>query len=190
MNPALLRISATAQTELNRAGSCSMRCKSHLFWTKRASGNSTHPRIRITSALSAAANNCSLLKGATFGLRLGSKSRSIRSSTSFGNWPATTKIGFFTLVSPISEARIESAANPMHAVPLENSLRSSYLVRVGHAQQSASRGWQNIPEACVNHAEVRVFGVTRSHKPGSTSQIGILNISLHGSIPAVLPDSL
>jgi hypothetical protein len=32
------------------------------------------------------------------------------------NWLATTKIGFFTLVSPISELRIESAYNTMHAL--------------------------------------------------------------------------
>src|SRR6202008_4607991 len=37
---------------------------------------------------------------------------------------------------------------------------------------------------------MRVFGVTGSHSPGSASQIGILGVSLQGSVPGVFPQSL
>jgi len=110
------------------------------------------------------------------GLRLGSKSRSIWSSISFGKWLATTKIGFFTLVSPISELRNESAANTMHALPLNYLLRSSYLVRVGHAQQRSGRRGQHVPKAEIDHAEMRIFGIPWSYRPRGASQIGILNV--------------
>src|SRR4029077_7003768 len=75
----------------------------------------------------------------------------------------------------------------------EYSSRSSdhsFLIWVGHAQQGTCGGRQNVTETGINHGEVCILGIARTYKPRSASQIGILDVSLQGSIPAVLPESL
>src|ERR1700723_3380545 len=76
---------------------------------------------------------------------------------------------------------------PPHFELRSGSCRLSIGVR--HAQQSAGGRRQNVADTGIDHAEMRILGVTGSHKPGSAGQIGILCVILQRSLSLALPKS-